>query len=1144
MRIGRSPKAIALGIALTLGLTPAFGSAAQAAGDTPVESTIHVNKIEGLPEDFMKGVDISSVLSLEASGVKFRNWDGEEADIFHTLRESGVNYIRVRIWNDPRDSEDNGYGGGNNDLATAVEIAERAKAADLKLFVDFHYSDFWADPGKQQAPKAWADMTLAEKETATYEFTRDSLEALKDTGVDIGMVQVGNETNNGVAGESGMVNAAKIFSAGSSAVREVLPDALVALHFTNPETSGRYASLAKAMDDNNVDYDVFASSYYSFWHGTLQNLTTQLKAIADTYGKKVMVAETSWAYTLEDFDGHANTIREGTASNPGYAFSEQGQADSVSDVIEAVHGVGEAGIGVFYWEPAWLPVGPASELENNKMLWETHGSGWASSYAGEYDSHDAGRWYGGSAVDNQALFAPDGTALESLNVFKYVHTGASAPLQATGFEPVNVQINAGQTATLPATVTVKYNDRSVNVETVAWDEFDTPTTAGVITVNGVTENGFAVTAKITVASRNYVKNYSFENGGDSWTLTGTGAEIKDTGDASHGAKATHFWSASDLEFTVQQQVTGLQAGTYTLRAVAHGEFTGGSDTGTLFAIPGDPGDAHATQVTEYKQSINLAGWQVWQTPTIENIKVGGDGILDIGATFTATAQSWGAIDEFTLIQTSVDEGSEVPEEPEAQPRTPQTHVTTSLLGEIPVLPAQLAVEYDDDSVKQIDVQWESFNALYAPGLVVVKGASTNGIEFTAHIYYQRQNLLVNPSFENWEDGWTFTGSGYDVKWEEPKKDIDNGVFALSLFTESGSEFSVAQTVSGLDAGTYSLSVYSQGGDSPDQDTRELFARGSADESVELTATIPLEGWREWRKTTIDDITVDEGGTLTVGARFALTAGAWGTVDYFVLERTDNDPTEEPTEDPTDEPTDNPGGGDAGGNTGGQPGGNTGGNNTGGGTGNTGGNNAGGSTDKPGVKQFKNTVKPTLLGNARVGSKVTAHPGKWSVSGTRYSYQWLSNGKAIKGATKKSYTVTANQVGKKLSVRVTATKAGYASAKVTSSSTKKVVKSTATVTAKISKSSIKKTKSTKITVRVKAAGVSRPAGTVTVKVGKKSVKATLKATHNGKVTVTLRGKTLKVAKNQKVTVLFTPNKVTGKAVAKSKVTRVGKLTVRR
>ncbi len=901
MRIGRRCKATAVGAAVTMMIASIFGASAQAAGDEdPVESTLTVQKVEGLSKDFITGVDISSVLSLEASGVTFRDWEGEEADIFATLKESGVNYIRVRIWNDPWDSEGNGYGGGNNDLAAAVEIAKRAKAADLKLLIDFHYSDFWADPGKQQAPKAWENMTLAEKETATYEFTHDSLEVLKATGVDIGMVQVGNETNNGVAGVGGMQDASKIFSAGSQAVREVLPDALVALHFTNPETSGRYAALAAALDANGVDYDVFASSYYSFWHGTLQNLTAQLKAIADTYGKKVMVAETSWAYTLEDFDGHSNTIREGAASNPGYAFSEQGQADAVSDVIEAIHNVGEAGLGVFYWEPAWLPVGPPSDLENNKALWEIHGSGWASSYAAEYDPHDAGRWFGGSAVDNQALFAADGTALESLKVFKYVRTGAVSPLVPVSFDPVTVQVTTGQTATLPTTVTVRYSDRSVRDETVTWEPFETPETPGVLTVNGTTETDFAVHAKITVAGRNYVRNYSFENGSEPWMVTGTGADIRDTGDASHGARATHFWLDSNYEFTVEQRVTGLQPGTYTLSAVAHGEYTGSADTGKLFAIPGDPGEDHATQVTEYTRTIGLAGWQVWQRPTIEGIRVGADGVLDIGATFKATAESWGAIDEFMLVQTSVDEGSEIPEEPDATPLTPRPYVSTALLGTKPVLPAQLAVEYDDNSIKQIDVQWESFNALYKPGIVVVKGASTNDIEFTAYIHYQRQNLLENPSFEDWQDSWIFTGSGYEVKWQDPKNDVDQGVSALTFWSDEDYEFEVSQVVSGLDAGTYRLSVWSQGGGSPETDTRELFARvlaASAEARAlsasvsepELTADIPLEGYEEWRQSVIDGIEVGENGSIEIGARFKLTAGAWGSLDVFALERTDNDP---------------------------------------------------------------------------------------------------------------------------------------------------------------------------------------------------------------------------------------------------------------
>ncbi len=127
----------------------------QAEESTAIESDIYVQKVENLSDDFIMGVDVSSVISLEQSGVKFYGWDGQEQDIFATLKESGVNYIRVRVWNDPYNADGNGYGGGNNDLAKAVEIGKRAAAQGMKLLVDFHYSDFWADPAKQKTPKAW-----------------------------------------------------------------------------------------------------------------------------------------------------------------------------------------------------------------------------------------------------------------------------------------------------------------------------------------------------------------------------------------------------------------------------------------------------------------------------------------------------------------------------------------------------------------------------------------------------------------------------------------------------------------------------------------------------------------------------------------------------------------------------------------------------------------------------------------------------------------------------------------------------------------------------------------------------------------------------------------------------------------------------
>ena len=154
-------------------------------------------------------------------------------------------------------------------------------------------------------------------------------------------------------------------------------------------------------------------------------LTAVLAHVAETYGKKVMVAETSWAFTLDDGDGHGNVVDLPSEATQ-YPVSVQGQADAVRAVVQAVADVGEAGIGVYYWEPAWLPVGTPAQLEQNKVLWERDGSGWASSFAGEYEPHDAGQWFGGSAWDNQALFGFDGTASDALNIFSYVRTGAQA----------------------------------------------------------------------------------------------------------------------------------------------------------------------------------------------------------------------------------------------------------------------------------------------------------------------------------------------------------------------------------------------------------------------------------------------------------------------------------------------------------------------------------------------------------------------------------------------------------------------------------------------------------------------------------------------------------------------------------------------
>jgi arabinogalactan endo-1,4-beta-galactosidase len=616
----------------------------------PVAADIFVKRVDGIDEDFIKGVDVSSIIALEQSGVKFYNEAGKKQDIFKTLNEAGVNYVRVRVWNDPFDTNGNGYGGGNNDVEKAIEIGKRATANGMKLLVDFHYSDFWADPGKQQAPKAWENLSFEDKKTALYQYTKDSLLAMLDAGIDIGMVQIGNETNGALAGENDWGKMSQLFSEGSRAVRDTDSSILVALHFTNPETAGRYASIAKTLDENGVDYDVFASSYYPFWHGTLANLTSTLKNVADTYGKKVMVAETSYTYTAEDGDGHGNTAPKSSGQTLNYPVTVQGQAAAVRDVIEAVANVGEAGIGVFYWEPAWIPAAPGKKIEKNQKLWEKYGSGWATSFAAEYDPEDAGHWYGGSAVDNQALFDFFGHPLPSLNVFKYVDTGAVAPLRIDEIKDLSLQANAGETITLPETVTATYNDGSTGSVAVEWDEaaLDQAINTGVGTyvIEGVVDGGYIVTANLQIKPENFVLNPSFEESDRSmWNViypdgTTPHTDYQDkAADAKSGNYSLHFYSSNAVDFKVEQTITGLEPGYYNL---------------SMFLQGGDAEDSEMylyaqTSDQEYKMITSVNGWVNWSSPGINEILVL-DGKITIGTSIKAGAGAWGSLDDFYLYK--------------------------------------------------------------------------------------------------------------------------------------------------------------------------------------------------------------------------------------------------------------------------------------------------------------------------------------------------------------------------------------------------------------------------------------------------------------------------------------------------------------
>ncbi|MGI9822139.1 glycosyl hydrolase 53 family protein [Agromyces sp. Marseille-Q5079] len=649
-RTTRGPGGVAATAALSLALTgaaltPAAWAADTAADDGPVDAGIFVQKVDGLSPDFVNGVDVSSVLSLEESGVVFRDAAGQPADLFDVLADSGVNTVRIRVWNDPSDAAGRGYGGGNVDAARAVEIGERATSAGLGVLVDFHYSDFWADPGRQLAPKAWAGLDAPALETALHDYTAATLQSFEDAGVDVTMVQVGNETNNAIAGYTRAGTAidetfADLIQAGSSAVREVLPDALVAVHFTNPETPNRYATYAAGLDTYGVDYDVFASSYYPYWHGTTANLTAALTQVANTYGKQVMVAETSWAHTLDDGDGYANVIGSGTITDQ-YPASVQGQATELRDVIAAVSAVGSAGIGVFYWEPAWVPVGPPSALEANRALWEQYGSGWATSAASEYDPVHVGEFYGGSAWDNQGLFGFDGAALESLRTFEYARTGAVAPRVITQVGAVEVTVTDGSPVVLPSTLDVSYNDGTVEHPAVTWSTAVSWIRGpGEYSIPGTTAAGLSVTATVTVLAKNHVVDHSFEDASHSaWAFAGY-AWPNPTSDASDGGTAVTFWNGSAFQASATQTITGVPAGTYSLQATTQGTNSPGTDSRVLSAT---------TSAGSWSAPMEFTAWNEFHTATVPSVVVGADGVVTVSAAFSLSGGAWGVLDDVRLV---------------------------------------------------------------------------------------------------------------------------------------------------------------------------------------------------------------------------------------------------------------------------------------------------------------------------------------------------------------------------------------------------------------------------------------------------------------------------------------------------------------
>lgn len=280
----------------------------------------------------IKGADISWITEMEDNGYEFYNDWGYRQDVLSILRDHGMNAVRLRVWVNPSD----GYYSSIDDV---IVKAQWAKAANMDVMIDFHYSDTWADPGNQWKPAEWASLSFEDLMGQVWSYTRDSLNALKAAGITPKWIQVGNETNNGMLWNEGMAssnmrNYAWLFNSGRNAAKEVFPDAKVIVHLANCHDNANFRWILDGLQSNSAWWDVIGASSYPMhavgmsWQQANNQCLANLNDLVGRYGSEVMITEI------------------------GVPWDEPQAKTIVADMIEKVRSVDQGkGLGIFYWEP-------------------------------------------------------------------------------------------------------------------------------------------------------------------------------------------------------------------------------------------------------------------------------------------------------------------------------------------------------------------------------------------------------------------------------------------------------------------------------------------------------------------------------------------------------------------------------------------------------------------------------------------------------------------------------------------------------------------------------------------------------------------------------------------------------------------------
>ena len=338
-----------------------------------------------------RGADLSFEPQEEAAGARFTD-GGVPGSALSILNRHGLDYVRLRLWVDPPP--------GYSDLASDLKMAQRIKAAGDKLYLDIHYSDFWADPTHQDIPAAWQGQDLSQLATTVRGYTRSVIHAFAAQGTPVDMVSIGNEIRNGIlwpvgevnwTNDTGWSNLVTLLKAGVAGAREANPSGhklQVMLHFDEGGNNADSTRFFDHMVSGGVPFDVIGLSYYPFFHGQLNQMRSNVDALATRYGKPIVIAESQYPWTLANGDSTGNFVWQSSQLSTGYPASPGGQEifynDALSILAQVPHHLAQ---GLFYWEPEWIP-----------------GVGWEPG--------------AGSPNDNLTLFSFTGKALPSVGLFQ------------------------------------------------------------------------------------------------------------------------------------------------------------------------------------------------------------------------------------------------------------------------------------------------------------------------------------------------------------------------------------------------------------------------------------------------------------------------------------------------------------------------------------------------------------------------------------------------------------------------------------------------------------------------------------------------------------------------------------------------------